>query len=84
MSKVIELISRGRRILTHRCPTLKTTIFAAHQATSKGTQNRVERDRRKGGGREVCRKAATTQQGTPSCLTLGNCFQGWLSFAEEK
>ena len=55
-------------------PTLETVSFAAHQAASKDTQNRVERDGTKGGGREVCRGAVATQSGAPYRLSPGNCF----------
>lgn len=63
MSKVIELVSSGHRILTQMSPTLKPVLSSAYQAVSYDGINRresIERQKERG-GREVCRETTATQ-----------------------
>lgn len=53
MSKVIELVSSGHRILTQMSPTLKPVLSSAYQAVSYDGINRMESiERQKERGRQ--------------------------------
>lgn len=53
MSKVIELVSSGHRILTQMSPTLKPVLSSAYQAVSYDGMNRMESiERQKERGRQ--------------------------------
>lgn len=79
MSKVIELGSRGHRILTQGQPTLKTVLFAAHQAASNGIQTEQNGQRQKGGRGEAekCAGRLLQQRGRrlPTAFPWGSSFE---------
>lgn len=66
-SKVIELGSRGHRILTQGQQSLRTVLFAAHQAASNGIQTEQNGQRQKGGGRQ-----RSVQEGCCSNVVRGS------------